>query len=71
VAEPCQAAHFNFGAVSKACKDGGRKAVRAIMKNAVSKGKAAGTPLSCKSCHTDTTSYHLKPNAIADLKLWL
>jgi hypothetical protein len=41
------------------------------MKGAVSKAKAAGTPITCKSCHTDTTSYQLKSNAIADLKLWL
>lgn len=69
--DPCQAARFAFGSVSKACKDGGRKAVKPIMKGAVSKAKAAGTDLTCKSCHTDTSSYHLKPNAIADLKLWL
>jgi cytochrome c len=41
------------------------------MKGAVSKAKAAGTDLKCTSCHEDTKDFHLKSNAVGDLKNWL
>ena len=41
------------------------------MKGAVKKAKAAGTDLQCLSCHEDVKDFHLKSNAVADLKKWL
>jgi hypothetical protein len=57
--------------VASACKSGGRKSAKAVMKGAVSKAKAAGTDLKCTSCHEDTKDFHLKSNAVGDLKNWL
>lgn len=66
--QACTAKKFHYPAVEKACKDGGRKAAKEIMKAAVKKAKAAGKDVKCTSCHEDTKAYVLKDNAVDDLK---
>jgi hypothetical protein len=67
----CSATKFTYPAVEKACKDGGRKAVKEVMKAAVKKAKAAGKDVKCTSCHEDMKGYKLKDNAVADLKPYI
>ena len=69
--DACQTKNFHYTQVASACKSGGRKAVKAIMKGVVKKAKAAGTDLQCTSCHQDMKDFHLKSNAVGDLKNWL
>lgn len=69
--DPCETKTFHYGAVKAACHSGGRKAAKGVMKGAVKKAKEAGQDLKCTSCHEDMTSFHLKSNAVADLKQWL
>jgi cytochrome c len=57
--------------IGGACKKGGRKAVKDIMRGVVKKAKAAGQDVQCTSCHVDTATYLLKPNAVSDIKQWL
>lgn len=68
--DPCQAKTFHYPAIGSACKKGGRKAVRDIMRGVVKKAKAAGQDVQCTSCHQDTSSFLLKPNAVSDIKQW-
>jgi hypothetical protein len=69
--DACQTKNFHYSQVASACKSGGRKAAKNVMKGAVAKAKAAGTDLKCTSCHQDMKDFHLKPNAVGDLKNWL
>jgi hypothetical protein len=69
--EACTATKFTFDQVGKACKDGGRKAAKAMMKEVVTKAKAAGEDVKCNTCHESLKTFDLKPNAVADLKKWL
>jgi hypothetical protein len=69
--DACQTTKFHYPAVEKACKEGGRKAAKEVMKGAVKKAKAAGTDLKCTSCHEDMKDFHLKDNAVKDLKPWI
>jgi hypothetical protein len=69
--DPCQGKTFHFGAIASACKKGGRKPVKDVMRGVVKKAKAAGQHMQCTSCHEDTSSFRLKPNAVSDLKQWL
>lgn len=69
--DPCVTKTFHYGAVKAACHSGGRKAAKTVMKGAVKKAKEAGQDLKCTSCHEDMSSFHLKSNAVADLKQWL
>lgn len=66
--EACTTKKFHYAAVEKACKDGGRKAAKEVMKGAVKKAKAAGKDVKCTSCHEDTKDFKLKDNAVDDLK---
>lgn len=66
--EACTTKKFNYSAVEKACKEGGRKAAKEVMKGAVKKAKAAGKDVKCTSCHEDTKDFKLKDNAVNDLK---
>jgi hypothetical protein len=66
--EACATKKFHYPAVEKACKDGGRKAAKEVMKGAVKKAKAAGKDVKCTSCHEDTKDFKLKDNAVDDLK---
>lgn len=69
--EACTTKKFHYPAVKKACKEGGRKAAKDLMKGAVKKAKAAGKDIKCKGCHEDLKSYELKDNAVDDLKPWI
>jgi hypothetical protein len=69
--DACTTKNFHYSQVASACKSGGRKSAKVIMKNAVAKAKAAGTDLKCTSCHEDMKEFHLKSNAVGDLKNWL
>jgi hypothetical protein len=71
VADACTTKNFHYTQIGSACRSGGRKKVKDIMKGAVKKAKAAGTDLKCTSCHEDTSNFHLKSNAVSDLKQWL
>lgn len=66
--EACATKKFHYAAVEKACKEGGRKAAKEVMKGAVKKAKAAGKDVKCTSCHEDTKDFKLKDNAVDDLK---
>lgn len=68
--DPCQAKSFHYSAIGAACKKGGRKAVKDIMRGVVKKAKAAGQSVQCTSCHEDTSSFRLKSNAVSDIKQW-
>jgi len=54
--------------VSDACKRGGVKQAKAMMKALVNRAKANGQTVKCTSCHTDSKLYGLKDNANADMK---
>lgn len=69
--DPCQTKKFHYPALASACHSGGRPAAKGVMRGAVKKAKAAGQDVKCTSCHEDMTSFHLLPNAVADLKKWL
>lgn len=69
--DPCEGKTFHYGLIAATCKKSGRKGVKEIMKGAVKKAKAAGQDIQCTSCHEDTKSFHLKSNAVSDLKQWL
>jgi hypothetical protein len=69
--DACTTKKFHYPAVEKACKDGGRKAAKDVMKSAVKKAKAAGKDMKCTSCHEDTKDFKLKDNAVADMKPWI
>jgi predicted CxxxxCH...CXXCH cytochrome family protein len=71
VEDPCQTKNFHFSQIAGACHSGGRKAAKGVMKGVVQKAKAAGTSLTCTSCHEDTRDFHLKSNAVGDLKSFL
>jgi hypothetical protein len=67
----CTAKKFNYPAVEKACKDGGRKAAKKLMKDTLKKAKADGKDWKCKSCHKDLKAYDLTDNAVKDLKPYI
>jgi cytochrome c len=68
---PCATTEFHYPAVQAACADGGRSAVKKIMKGAIAKAKRAGTELKCAGCHVDQKDFGLRPNAVDDLAQWL
>jgi hypothetical protein len=69
--DPCETKTFHYAAIAAACHSGGRKAAKEVMKGVVKKARVGGADLQCTSCHVDTASFHLKPNAVGDLKNWL
>lgn len=68
---PCATTQFNYPAVQAACAEGGRSAVKKVMKGAIAKAKRAGTELKCAGCHIDQKDFGLRPNAVDDLAQWL
>lgn len=68
---PCGASDFHYPEVKSACAEGGRSAVKKVMKGAIAKAKQAGTELKCSNCHVDQKTFGLRPNAVDDLKNWL
>jgi hypothetical protein len=69
--DACTATTFKYPAVAKACKDGGRKAAKDLMKTVVKKAKGDGKDWKCTSCHEDTKAFKLKDNAVADMKPYM
>ncbi|HTM46114.1 MAG TPA: hypothetical protein VL137_14235 [Polyangiaceae bacterium] len=67
----CTAKKFNYPSVEKACKDGGRKAAKKLMKEASKKYKADGKDWKCNHCHKDLKAYELTDNAVKDLKPYI
>jgi len=68
---PCSAKKFEYSQVEKACKDGGRTAVKKLMKASVKKAKAAGEDINCKSCHTSLKTFELIEGSSKRLGKWL
>ena len=69
--DACRTQQFNYAALRNACQQGGVAQAKRVMKQVVSRAKAAGTALRCSGCHSSLQTYALKPNAVADLKPWL
>ena len=71
--DDCTTKKFAFKAVEKACKSGGRKAAKDLMKAAVKKAKADGKDMKCKTCHEDTKTFELKDakEAVENLKPYI
>lgn len=69
--DACTTKKFHFKKVEEACKEGGRKAAKKLMKSVVKKARGEGTKLKCKSCHESTKTFELKDNAVEDLKKWI
>lgn len=69
--DACTTKKFHYKKVEEACKSGGRKAAKEVMKAAVKKAKAAGEKIKCKDCHESMKTYELKDNAVDDLKPWI
>jgi hypothetical protein len=65
---PCTASKFHFASVEKACKEGGRKSAKDVMKAAVKRARADGKEYKCNSCHDSQTTYSLKSDAIEKYK---
>lgn len=70
-ADPCTAKKFKYDKVEKACKEGGRKAAKKLMKGVVKKAKAAGEDVNCKTCHKSLKSFDLTDGAEKKLAKWL
>lgn len=69
--KPCLTKSFKTKQVEAACKKGGQKAAKDLMKTAVKKAKAAGESVKCSTCHEDLKSFDLKNGAVDGLKKWL
>ena len=69
----CKKTKFKIDEVKALCEDKtkGRPAVKKMMKKLVKEQKAKGEKVNCKSCHKNTKTYDLKPNAVKDLRKWL
>ena len=67
----CRTKKFEFKQVEAACKEGGRKKAKKLMKKVVKQTKKAGDERTCLDCHTDLKSYKNTKNAVADLKKYL
>jgi len=50
---PCKLATKGTSPVAQACKDGGEKAAKAVMKDLVARAKANGAKFRCDDCHKD------------------
>ncbi|RMG96449.1 MAG: hypothetical protein D6705_11230 [Deltaproteobacteria bacterium] len=70
-AKPCSHKTFKTKQVEAACKSGGQKAAKSLMKKVVKKAKAAGEKINCKTCHTSLKTFEYKPEAVEALKKWL
>lgn len=68
---PCTETKFEFPAVEKACKDGGRKSAKDLMKAAQKRARADGKEYKCNSCHENQKSYKLKDGAVDKLKPYI
>ena len=66
--KPCLATKFETTQVGQACKEGGQKAAKALMKKVSDFTKAEGKEVKCKGCHTDMKTYSSTPETVTDLK---
>lgn len=66
--DPCLTTNFKFASVRNACAQGGVKQAKAQMKAMVKRAKDDGKDLKCTSCHENTKTYPLKPNAVEDMR---
>lgn len=69
--DACESESFAVPQVEAACKSGGRKAAKKLMKDVVKAQRKAKNAITCDSCHTDLDSFERTPNAVADLKKYL
>lgn len=67
-AKPCKRTKFTFPRVEAACKNGGYKAAKKLMKKVVKASRKAGDERTCLDCHKDLKSLKSTKNAKADLK---
>jgi len=69
-AKPCISKSFKFKQVEAACKEGGQKAAKKLMKAIVKKAKKAGddNASSCLNCHDDLKTFKRTKDAAAWLK---
>jgi RNA polymerase sigma factor (sigma-70 family) len=65
VGDGCRIAVTGASPVVKACKEGGIKKAKSVMKSMVKRGKEAGLKLECDDCHKDEAAgnWSLKANA--------
>lgn len=68
--KPCVSTSFASGSVKSACASGGLPAAKNAMKAIMNKANAkeGATQMKCVSCHSDTSKFGLKANAVADLR---
>ena len=70
-ANACTTKKFEFKSVEDACKAGGRKAAKKLMKTAVKSARKKGKKMTCLACHKDLKKFERKDNAVKDLKPYL
>jgi hypothetical protein len=67
-AAPCKAKKIETKFLADACKAGGQKAAKDVMKKAMKDWKKKDANVSCASCHSKVGGdYPRKPNAMKDL----
>lgn len=66
--KPCLAKTFKFASVRNACNKGGVDQAKSLMKGIVKRAKDDGKSIKCASCHDNTKTYTLKPNAVEDMR---
>jgi hypothetical protein len=66
--DPCRTTNFKFASVRSACAKGGIKQAKSQMKGMVKRAKDDGKDIKCSSCHENTKTYPLKPNAVEDMR---
>jgi len=64
----CTIATKDDNAVTKACKEGGIKAAKSVMKKMQKAGKAKGLKFECDECHKDEAAGNWKLNDGAEDK---
>ena len=68
--KPCLSKSFTYKKVEEACKAGGQKAAKKLMKSFVKKAKAAGdeNASNCLNCHEDFKTFKRTAKAVEWLK---
>jgi len=68
--KPCISKSFKYKKVEAACKEGGQKAAKKLMKAIVKQAKAKGdkNASECLGCHEDLKKYKNTANAVKWLK---
>ena len=64
-ADPCKRAKFETKMVAEACKKGGQKAAKDVMKKWMKDAKKKNASIGCASCHSKVAgAYPNKPDAM-------